>query len=146
MYNSIPLKHAQTRRDKLLGVISEMKVHPGWIKYMRSILGLTLKELGKRAGLSTPGVANAERRENEGKITLEKLEKIANAMECELVYAFIPKDNISDLLRKKAIEKARKSILKADIHMSLEDQKVNEELELRIERLAEKLIKKGKVW
>lgn len=146
MYDSIPLKRAQKRRDNLLDVISDMKVHPGWIKYMRSILGLTLKELGKRAGLSTPGIANAERRENEGKITLKNLKKIANAMECELVYAFVPKDDIPDLLKKKAIEKAKKSILKADIHMSLEDQKVKEKLDSRIERLAEKLIETGKVW
>ena len=146
MENNIALKHAQKRRENILRVLSDMKVRPGWIKYTRSILGLTLKELGKLTGLSTPSVADAERRETLGKITLENLSKLANAMECELVYAFVPKDDIPNLLKKKAMEKARKSILKADIHMTLEDQKVQEEIESRVERLAEKLIEKGKVW
>ena len=50
------------------------------------------------------------------------------------------------MLKKKAMEKAKRSILRADTHMSLEDQKVQDELDGRVERLAEKLIEKGKVW
>ena len=146
MIDKIALKHAQKRRENMLSVHSDMNVRPGWIKYIRSILGLTLKELGRLSALSTPGVADAERRETEGKITIENLSKLANAMECEFVYGFIPKEDILELLKKKAMEKARKSILEADLHMSLEDQKVKEDLEERIERLAEKLLEKGKVW
>ena len=146
MINKLALKNAQKRRESLLKVISAMQVKPGWVKYTRSVLGMTLKELASRAGLALSTIAQAERRESEGKITIETLRKLADAMECEFVYAFIPKDDITELLRKKAIEKAKRTILKADTHMSLEDQKVTEELQFRIEMLAEKLIEKGKVW
>lgn len=146
MINKLTLKNAQKRRKSLLKALSAMQVRPGWIKYTRSVLGMTLKELALRAGLALPTIAQAERRESEGKITIETLRKFADAMECELVYAFVPKDDITELLRKKAMEKARLTILKADTHMSLEDQKVTEELQFRIEMLAEKLLEKGKVW
>lgn len=146
MINKLTLKNAQKRRESLLKALSAMQVKPGWIKYTRSVLGMTLKELASRAGLALPTIAQAERREAEGKITIETLRKLAEAMECELVYAFVSKDDIAELLRKKAMEKAKRTILKADTHMSLEDQKVTEELQFRIEMLAEKLLEKGKVW
>jgi predicted DNA-binding mobile mystery protein A len=146
MLDKLTIKNAQKRRVELLKTIQQMKVKPGWIKYTRSVLGMTLKELAKLAGLSLPTVAQAERREAEGKVTIDTLKKLAEAMECEFVYAFVPKQDIPELIHKKAIEKARRTILKADTHMSLEDQRVNEDLKLRIESLAEKLIEKGKIW
>ncbi len=146
MFNKMAIKHAQKRRESLLRVLPSMKVRPGWIKYIRSVLGMTLKELGSLAGLSLPTIAQAEKREAEGKVTIETLNKIANAMECEFVYAFVPKEDIPEMLKKKAMEKAKRSILRADTHMSLEDQKVQDDLTSRVERLAEKLIEKGKVW
>jgi predicted DNA-binding mobile mystery protein A len=126
MFNKMAIRHAQKRREELLKALPSMKVKPGWIKYIRSVLGITLKELGALTSLSLPTIAQAEKREAEGKVTLETLNKIANAMECEFVYAFVPKEDITDLLKRKAIEKARKSILRADTHMSLENQKVQD--------------------
>jgi predicted DNA-binding mobile mystery protein A len=146
MIDKLTIKNAQKRRIELIKGIQQMKVKPGWIKYTRSVLGMTLKDLAKLAGLSLPTVSQAERREAEGKVTIDTLKKLAEAMECEFVYAFVPKQDILDLIHKKAIEKARRTILKADTHMSLEDQKVTEDLKLRIESLAEKLIEKGKIW
>lgn len=45
-----------------------------------------------------------------------------------------------------AHEKAKRILLNADLHMSLEDQQVTTDLETRIQRLKEKLIKEGKVF
>lgn len=146
MLDKLTVKNAQKRRSELLKVIQQMKVKPGWIKYTRSVLGMTLKDLARLAGLTLPTVAQAERREAEGKVTIDTLKKLAEVMECEFVYAFVPKEDISELIHKKAFEKARRTILKADTHMSLEDQKVTEDLKFRIENLAEKLIEKGKIW
>lgn len=146
MTNKLNLKNAQKRRESLLMALPAMQVRPGWIKYTRFILGMTLKELAKRAGLAVPTVAQAERREAEGKVTLETLNKLAEAMECEFVYAFVPKKDVEEVLRGKAVEKAKRIILKADTHMKLEDQQVTEDLQFRIDMLAEQLLEKGKVW
>ena len=51
-----------------------------------------------------------------------------------------------DILKKNALIKAKRILLKADTHMGLEDQKVEQDLEQRIERLATTLIEKGDVW
>lgn len=146
MINKIIIKNAKKRRETLLKASSAMSVKPGWIKYTRSVLSMTLKDLAKRAGLSLPTIAQAERRESEGKVTIETLKKLAEAMNCEFVYAFICKDEINEFIQQQAFEKAKQIILKADTHMSLEDQQVDEDLELRIELLAEKLMAKGKIW
>lgn len=144
--DKLTIKNAQNRRNEILKALSYMKVRPGWIKYMRSVFGMTLKELAKLTSLSLPTVAQAEKRETQGKITIDTLNKIADAMDCDFVYAFVPRDEIPALMHKKAREKARRTILNADTHMSLEDQKVKEDLEFRIDNLAEKLLEKGKIW
>ncbi len=146
MINQMALEQAQKRRKALIQVFAETQVKPGWIKYIRSLFGMTLKELAKLTNLSLPSVAQAEKREEKGHITLETLRKMANAMECEFVYAFIPREEIPLLLKKKALENARKSKIQADTHMTLENQKVESDIEERIERLANELFKKGKIW
>ena len=71
---------------------------------------------------------------------------MAHARDCELVYALLPKEEIGKNLESKAYKKARKAIMSADTHMTLEDQKVSADAEERIQRLAQKLIEKGDVW
>ncbi|MBI2602131.1 MAG: hypothetical protein HYW48_03665 [Deltaproteobacteria bacterium] len=102
--------------------------------------------LAKRAKVITQVLHKIEKREAEGKVTLETMRKIAWAMDCEFIYALVPRKEIKFLLKEKALEKATRLIEEADIHMTLEDQKVTEDFKTRIERLAETLLKKGDVW
>lgn len=128
--------------------VSQDKTHVrgGWIRYMRQALGLTMQELARLVALPASNIAQAEKREVEDKITLGMLRKLAHAMECELVYSFIPKKDITTLIRDKATEKARRTLQSADHHMKLEDQKVVGDEEERIARLAQKFIEKGDIW
>ena len=113
---------------------------------MRRSLNMTLKQLADRAGLSLPTVAQAERGEAVGRATLNTLKKMAHAMECELVYAFVPKTDIDELMKKAARAKAKRTLTSADVHMTLEDQRVEQSFDERVERLANKLLTKGDVW
>lgn len=144
--NDTALAQINRRIEALRAVKDKAKVREGWIKYMRVALGLTLSDLAKLASLSTGSVAQAERREVDGQVTLSTLNKMAEAMECELVYAFIPKKDLPTLIHDKAFEKARKTLGLADLHMKLEDQKVDGDEVERIERLAKKFIEKGDIW
>jgi hypothetical protein len=67
-------------------------------------------------------------------------------MDCELVYAFIPKKDLKALIHDKAFEKAKKTLNIADFHMKLENQKVSGDEKERIERLAKKFLEKGDIW
>gem|GEM_PF-4726822 len=77
---------------------------------------------------------------------METLKSAAEAMNCEFVYMFVPKSEMTSFVERKAYEKAKRLIVNADLHMSLEDQKVKGDLEPRIQRLKKKLIDEGKVW
>jgi predicted DNA-binding mobile mystery protein A len=113
---------------------------------MRHALGITLKDLSNLLSITPANVAQAEKREIEGKVSISTLRKMAEAMECELVYSFVPKKEIRMLIHDKAFDKALKTLRHADLHMKLENQKVTVDENERAERLAKKLIEKGDIW
>ncbi len=125
---------------------SLFKAEQGWIRQMREALGMTLSKLGNACELSTSSIAQAERREAEGKVTVETLKTAAEAMNCEFVYMFVPKSEMAAFIESKAYEKAKRILTSADLHMSLEDQKVKGALEPRIQKLKNKLMDEGNVW
>lgn len=141
---SILLKHIEQRSDKIRPIIFQPET--GWIRQMREALGITLSKLGDLCGVATPTIAQAERREIEGKLTLETLRRTAEAMNCDFKYMFVPKSDMNEFIENKAYEKAKRIVASADLHMSLEDQKVKSKIEERILKLQKKLISEGKVW
>lgn len=126
--------------------IDNLKVKGGWIHYVRSILDIKLTTLAKLAKTTSSVIQQAEKREAQGKVTLDTLNRMANAMGCEFVYAFVPRKEIKSLIEDRALQKARKILERADIHMSLEDQKVEQKFENRVKILASQLIELGEVW
>lgn len=144
--DSLALIQIERRLKPLRKLVNNTKLRMGWIHYIRVALGMSLKTLAKRAGSSISTVAQSEKREAQGKVTLETLRKMAAAMDCEFIYAFVPKDDIQSILKKRALEKAKKILTQADTHMTLEDQQVRQDMKERVERLAEKLITDGDVW
>lgn len=144
--NPTAFSQIQRRLEDLRAVKDKTIIREGWIHYMRSALGLTLNELGRLASVSTASVAQAERREVDGQVSMSTLKKMAEAMDCELVYAFVPKKDMKTLIHDKAFEKAQKTLGLADLHMKLENQKVEGNERERIERLAQKFIDMGDIW
>ena len=76
----------------------------GWIKTVRTGMGMTLMQLAGRLEVSTPAVYKPEQMELDDKLTVAKLRKIAQAMECDLVYGFVPKgfSTFEDALTERA--------------------------------------------
>jgi predicted DNA-binding mobile mystery protein A len=144
--DELALDQIEKRLRKLRRVLNEAQVSPGWIYYMRHALGLTLEKLGLRAKLSKATIQQVEKREIQGRITITTLKKLAHAMDCEFIYAFVPNNELKTFLFEKAYNKAEQIIKNADLHMTLEDQKVTERIELRIKRLAQELMARGDVW
>jgi len=144
--DNLALTQIERRLKSIRVALKDARVRPGWINYMRQALGLTLQKLAERAKVSKATIAQAERGEAKEKVTVETLKKLAEAMECEFVYAFVPKKTIKIILKEKALEKARRILLEADTHMTLEDQRVEQDINARIARLADTLIKKGDIW
>lgn len=144
--NDTAFEQINRRIESIRTLKEKTFVREGWIKYMRSALGLTLEELAKLLSVTKASVAQAERREVDGEVSLSTLKKMAEAMDCDLVYAFVPRKNMNTFIHDKAMDKARKALKIADLHMKLENQKVQGDEHERVERLAKKFLEKGDIW
>ena len=92
----------------------------GWISAVRQALGMTAKQLAERVGLSQPRIAKMELNENNLKISTMK--KIAEGLDCDFVYGFIPKSSLQETINRQARKKAEAILLNVNTNMALEDQ------------------------
>ncbi len=95
----------------------------GWIKAVRTSLGMSLQQLGDKLSITKQSVQEIEKREKEGNITLKTLKDYANALDMQLVYGLVPKDgSLDDLIDRKARELAGRIVSRTSNTMKLEDQ------------------------
>jgi predicted DNA-binding mobile mystery protein A len=95
----------------------------GWVKMIRTSIGMSLEQLGGKLGITRQSAQNLEKREAEGSITLRALEQAGNAIDMKLVYGFVPRDgSIEKLLERKANQLAREIVMRTSVTMKLEDQ------------------------
>jgi predicted DNA-binding mobile mystery protein A len=118
--------------DKKIALYSELKQLPvpggGWIYAIRTALGMSLKQLGKRLGITPQGVKDIERREEEGSLTLQRLREVAASMDLKLVYGLVPKEQSLDkMIEQRAFQMAKDIVLKTFHTMHLEDQGIDQE-------------------
>ncbi len=138
---------ARKQLDKRLDLLRDLKAHTrpsrGWIKAIREALGLTSAQLGTRMGVSQPRILDIEKSEKSGSITLDTLERAANAMDCKLVYAIVPKKPLQEVVENRAHALAKKQMQITGHNMALEAQSVladdeKEQLEIMIRKIIEK--------
>ena len=111
----------------------------GWIRTIRTSLGMTLSQLGRKMGVSQQAAAKLERSEQEDSITLKSLQKTAAALNCRLVYGFVPYEgSLENTLHKQAYTKAKALIDPVDHSMMLEAQRTHDKQD-RIKALAHEL-------
>lgn len=100
----------------------------GWIRSIRQALNMSQKQLAQKLGMTPQGVQQVEKREGDGRITLASLRDVAQAMDMELVYGFVPRDgSLENLVARKARVLAEKIIKRTSQSMALEDQAVSEQ-------------------
>lgn len=150
-----PEDRATARRqlDKRLSSlqISDAFVRPrrGWLKAIREALGMTTAQLAQRLGVAQSRVVAIEQAETKGTITLNSLEKAAQALDCRLVYALVPKHSLEETIENQALQVARKRMKSASHTMALEAQSVDKADENeQLKRLMKQLVEKGgsKLW
>jgi predicted DNA-binding mobile mystery protein A len=86
---------------------AESMPRAGWVREIRTALGLSQSQLAARAGVSRATVQQMERAEAERRITLASLDKLAQAMGCRVALAIVPKDGtLEDVRRRQALARA----------------------------------------
>lgn len=114
----------------------------GWIHEVRNLLGLSARQLATRMGVSQPTVAKMEQAEAKGVITVASLKRVAEAMDCHLVYTFVPRTSFEEILQVRASEAAARLLNRVGHTMSLEAQEPDGEFRARREReLADELVR-----
>lgn len=114
----------------------------GWIREIREALGMSARQLGERLGVSQPTIARFEKGEMSGAITLKSLRKVAEGLNCRLVYAFVPNEPLETRLQKRAEAVAAALERQVAHSMALENQSDNEERRKRhIAEIAAELLR-----
>lgn len=113
----------------------------GWIATIRQALGMSRTQLAKRMGVDPTAIPHLERREAEGKITLDSLRRAAKALDAQLVYAIVPNESLGATLHAQAEKVARWRLGRVGHSMRLEAQNVDpSEAELQEREFAQKLL------
>jgi len=104
----------------------------GWIKAIRTAIGMSMQQLGAKLSITKQGVQDIEKREQDGSITIKALRETAKTLDMQLVYGFVPNDgSLDELIDRKARELAAQIVLRTSNSMKLEDQ---ENTQKRIEK------------
>lgn len=98
--------------------------HGGWVRAVREALGMTAGELADRMGVSQSSVTRLEQSERDGVVRLDTLTRVADALECDVVYALVPRRPLEETVTAQARRRARERVTQVAHTMALEDQAV----------------------
>lgn len=122
------------------------KIRPpreGWIATIRQALGMTTGQLAERLDVTQPSVFELERSEAKGSIKLETLERVAEALNCTLVYALVPKTDLDRIVHDRALHVAAQRMERVEHTMALEDQSTSRKASRRdMKELAKEIVEK----
>ena len=114
----------------------------GWIRIIRQALGVSSGDLARRLGTSRQLPLQLEKGEAEDRITLKSLRAVANALDCDLVYALVPRaHSMQELIENRARAEAKMRVLGVEHSMALENQavgRIDETVEEETRRLVRK--------
>ncbi|MGH7882541.1 MAG: mobile mystery protein A [Candidatus Dormibacteraceae bacterium] len=117
----------------------------GWVRAIREALGMPAVELGRRLGVSGPAVTSLEKNEQSATASLATLARAAQALDCTLIYAFIPKESLNGTVQRRAEEIVRQELEHVATTMALEDQAEEFSDALMAEHI-DQVIQSGRIW
>ena len=115
---------------------------------------MTAEQLAERLGLARKRIVQLEKAETQDAITLRTLKRAAEAMDCELVYALVPKASLrsktlADIVKTQATELAAATVANVAHSMSLEQQSVEKSRQQKQKQELTKTLLEGslkKIW
>lgn len=142
MMKQIIREQYQSKLSQLIDIKKVIRPKEGWVRTLRKALGMSGPQLAKRLGMSKSQASQMERMEVEDRITLKQLRRVADSLDCDLMYALVPRKPVEIMLRDRAREKAQQLVGKTNVQMKLEAQQLsNEQLVVQIEMETERLLR-----
>ncbi|AHZ84230.1 hypothetical protein Bb109J_c1535 [Bdellovibrio bacteriovorus] len=121
----------------------------GWVREIRTALGMSMNDLATRLGVIKQRIEGLEKNEAAGTVTLESLRKAAEAMNCEFVYYFVPKQGLQKTLEAQALKVADEIVKSSEHSMSLELQATSKSAQKALtEEIAQELLRNEdrRIW
>ena len=138
-------EHLRIRQvDSALEPFREIRIltrpDTGWVRAIRESLGMSIRQLAERMNIGKTTAATLERNEAAGTIKLRSLRAVSEALDCELVYALVPRTSLEEAVRRRARFVAERRVTRISQSMELEAQGISEmERERQIAELSERL-------
>jgi predicted DNA-binding mobile mystery protein A len=108
---------------------------------------MTAEQQGGRLGVTQSTVQKLERSEQKATIQVNSLRRVAEALNCELVYALVPRETLAQTYDVAAWAVARRELGAISHSMALEDQAVRDADEGdRLRRFIEDELDPREVW
>ena len=117
----------------------------GWIRAVRDALGMTAADLAARMGISGAAIRSYEDKELTGGIRLSSLQRTADAMDCTLVYAFIPRSSLEQSVQRQARTVLEEQMERVRQTMTLEAQE-SDAPPSAFESELQAIIDSGRLW
>ena len=142
--NRIVAKQYRDKVNQAFHQFGNLSIPPeGWLRTVRHALGMSGPQMAKRRGVTKARISKAEQDELRGSVTLKTMQSMAEAMDCRFVYAVVPDQEIEEVIKRRALQKAREQVNSASTHMALEAQALNDEqLAFEIDRIASGMLEK----
>jgi predicted DNA-binding mobile mystery protein A len=119
----------------------------GWIRAIRDALGMTGVQFAERLKIRPQSVEAVEKSEANGVIQLNTLRRAAEALDCTLVYALVPKTSLEGAVHNRARKIAMRDLGRVAHTMKLEAQDTGDvDLEARIEAYIRDMLRERDLW
>ena len=121
-------QHLDPRLDYVRPLVGKLARPPrGWIRAIREGLGMTASQLAKRLRVTQATLSTLEVSEARGTIQIATLRRVAEAMDCTLVYAFVPTKPLETIVQDRARDVASEDLKSIRHSMRLENQGLSPE-------------------
>lgn len=147
-YQILQLEHLDSEMEKLKKITVKRPLK-GWLSSIRETLGFTTSSFAKKVGLSQPRVWDIEKSENDQSVTLKTMNTMADALNCDFVYFFVPRDSLKSMVEEQALKIATEKVSRVSQTMNLESQGIDKDKIIKqIQDLKEDLLKQSlkKLW
>jgi predicted DNA-binding mobile mystery protein A len=141
-FRDLRLHQIDRSLEPFAGTAAVTRPRRGWLRSVREALGISMREVARKMHKTPQTVASFEKSEAANRITLQTLQHYAETMDCELVYAIVPKaGSLRQLAEKRARHTAERDVRAVEHTMALEDQAAYG-LQDKINRETKRLLKK----
>ena len=145
----LKVRQLDQKLSSIGALLSGVPKYNSWFQIIREALFMPTRYLAKKMNVSNGRVSQLQKGEIDGSITLRNLQKLAEAVDCKLIYVFVPKEPLETIIANQAKKIAAAQINRVSHSMSLEDQATsNQNLKLQYEELLIELQSKNikKLW